>query len=121
MISSWAGLPDLVIASGQSISNVYQGVYTIHDAIGLMVYSPADLPEGVYFEVNPNQVATNASSGWQEYETFDVNGNSIQLFVPTEGKSQIYQEPIFGGSVRLHSDTPVAGDRVFKVTKQWTT
>jgi hypothetical protein len=121
MISSYATLPDLVIASGATVSNVFQGVYVFHDAIGLQIYSPDTLPETVYIEVNKDQQATNTSSGWKPYEVFDNAGVSINLFVPGAGKSQTYQEPIFAGSMRLKSTGAVGADRVFQVNKIWTT
>ena len=121
MISSFAPLPDLVIPSGTNVSEIFNGVYVFHDANGIMLYSPTGLVESVYFEVNPNQLATSSSPNWCAYETFDPTGTSINMFVPGAGKAQVYQEPVLAGSFRLKSSTNVGADRIFKCNKLWTT
>lgn len=119
MLSNIVPLPDIVIPSGTAVSGMVSGVMQYEDSFGIMLYSPATLPESVYIECTPDIVAT-ASSTWYPYETFDVSGNSINLFVPGAGKCQVYQEPVFAGSFRLHSTTNVAADRTFKITKNYT-
>lgn len=122
MISNYASLPDLVIPSGQTVSQVFNSVYVYSDAIAIMIESPSTLPESVYIEVNPDQLATNSSSNWSPYETFDpATAASINLYVPSAGKSQVYQEPVFAGSFRLTSTSAVGADRSFKCNKLWTT
>ena len=117
MLSNIVKLPTITIASGQTISNIVSGVQQYEDAFGIILYSPTTLPESVYFECNPNHDALTGDSGWVEYETFDVTGTSIRLFVPGANKCQVYQEPMFAGAFRLRSTTNVAADRVFAVTK----
>ena len=122
MITSYGSLPDLVIPNGSTMSQVFNGVYVYHDAIGgIQIYSPAVLPESVYIEVNKDQLATNSSPGWEEIETFDDTGASIRLFVPGAGKSQTYTEMVTAGSFRLRSTAAVAADRVFQCNKLWST
>lgn len=121
MISNYGSLPDLVIPSGQTVSQVFNSVFVYSDAVAIMIESPEVLPESVYIEVNPDQEATNSSTNWTPYETFDPTGASINLYVPSAGKSQVYQEPVFAGSFRLTSTGPVGSNRAFKCNKIWTT
>jgi len=122
MITSYASLPDLVIPNGQTHSQVFNGVYVYHDAVGgIEIYSPDTLPESVYIEVNQDQLATNSSSGWKPIETFDDTGASVRLYVPGAGKAQTYTDMIPAGSFRLTSTTAVVADRTFKCNKLWST
>jgi len=120
MISSYAQLPPITIPNGTAVSALVRGVYMYHDAVGLMFYSPATLPESVYFEINQDENATETSTGWVALQSY-ASGALANVVLPAAGCAQVYQEVVFSGCFRLRSTTNVAADRVFTANKVWTT
>jgi hypothetical protein len=116
MSDSYASLPDLVVPSGQVVSNVLPGVYTYHDAKSLELYgTDGAYPEAATLEVNQDQNATNASSGW-----VTANDAGADLTPPAAGKSKSFGEAVIGaGSLRIKLAGAAAANRTWKANKKW--
>lgn len=117
MSDSYASLPDLVIPNGTNVSNVLPGVYTYHDAKEIVLYGSdaGGYPETYTLEINQDQNATNATSGW-----VTANDLGADLTPPAAGKSKAFGEAVVAaGSLRLKAGVAVAGNRTWKANKKW--
>lgn len=119
MISNAASLPDWVIPNGQTTSQVFNSPGVYGDSVGIALYGT----DGAYAETytiegNKDQQATNASSGWM---TLQGGSPAADLNPPAAGKSKIYQEIVFAGSLRLKASGAVAATRTWQASKVWTT
>ena len=101
-------LDDLVIANGQTASNVLIARLHYRDAFTLTFYSPATLPETVTLQASNTE---DGSSGW-----FNVSRAGAD-FLMTIGKALTLEEPNYT-ALRLLAGGAVAAQRTFKVTKE---
>lgn len=103
----------MTIPSGSSVSNVLSAWNTFGGSAGLMIYSPASLPETVNIEVSPD--TANVPTSW-----FDIqDGDPVaDLVVPGAGKALFFERLVLANHIRLVSTTNVGADRIFQVTFQ---
>lgn len=118
METSYASLPDIVIASGQQYSQVFNGVYVYHDALRIMIYGTGAYGAETYtIEGNQKQDATNADTGWV---TLKGNDNTTNLSLPPAGEMRSYETELTGvGSFRVKASANVAAERRWKANKLW--
>lgn len=114
MAASNVRMPDLVIASGQTKSNIMNSPLAFDDAEAITLYAPGTVDAGTYtIEVNADPKATSASSGWDTLQIGDPAGDAAP---PGINKARTYYELACVGSYRL-SGPSAAADRVFQQTK----
>jgi hypothetical protein len=118
MQTSYASLPDIVIAIGQTLSQVFNGVHVYHDAVKLLFYGTGAYGAETYtIEVNQKQDATNADTGWVTAKNDDGTTN---LALPPAGESETYGLSLIGsGSFRVKASAGVAAERRWKANKIW--
>ena len=116
MQSSYASLPDIVIAAGQTNSNVFNGVYVYHDATQLILYGTGAYGAETYkIQVNQDQEATNSSSGW-----VDLQIAGADVTPPAASKSKEFGvDLVSSGSFRIVASAGVAAERRWKANKLW--
>jgi hypothetical protein len=119
METSYASLPDIVIAAGQQYSQVFNGVYIYHDAVQIDMYGTgAYAAEAFAIEINQKQDATNSDTGWVSAVAID---NTTVLTPPAAGLSKHFGQELTGsGSFRIKcTGGNVAAERRWKANKLW--
>lgn len=107
-------IPDCVILTGQSVSTVFNSAKHHMTAEALMIMAPAALDAGTYtLEVNPDQLATNASTGWT---TLQIGDPAADAASPAAGKARLYYELPAAPSWRIKCSVVAVADRTFKVS-----
>lgn len=116
MLSFYASLQDLVLEAGETKSNIMQGRFVFHDAVGVVMYgmTGGDAAD-ISIEVNFDPSADENSTGW-----VTLNDASGPLLAPTLGTARVYQEPCYVGSFRL-SRAATGTATTFKINKIFTT
>lgn len=113
----------LKIPNGATDSNVFTAHLHYGDAVVIVIYGPASLPETITLQVTDepdpaNPAFTNpngASPVWLPLK--DVAGTAIPL--PGAGEARVYTNQLQGTmAFRAHTGGAVAGDRVWIVSKQ---
>lgn len=114
MQTFYASLPDIVIADGETESNIFHSPKDYGDAIALIIYGSGAYGETYVIEVNQNEEADGTETDWVTLQ----GGNPIaDLAPPAAGKARIYQELVFAGSFRIVADAPVTGDETWQLNK----
>lgn len=105
-----ASCPSLVIANGQTASNVY-GEEILHDAVGFLIASPSALAETVNLQVSWD------NSTW--FTLYSRDTDEDQTVAPAA--KAIYSEfPRVAKYFRLLATGAVAAERTFLVRKDFT-
>lgn len=105
-----AGIADVTIASGDTISRVVDGKYEYADATAINIQSPATL-DAVTFTIEVSYDGTTFAT---------LNDGTSDIAPPAAGKSRQYIEMLGTKSFRLKASSAVSADRTFKLTKQYT-
>lgn len=109
--------PALVIAAGQQNSNVLPA-NVLEDLVAVMLYGPATLDALTFaLQVNPDPLATNASSGW--VALCDSAGNG--LTAPAALKAQLYNEIPHAGALRVRASSATTNPATWAVSGVTTT
>jgi hypothetical protein len=114
MSQFFSSIQPLVFANAGTNSNVFNGLHVYSDSRSIMIYSPTGLSDTVVLQVNPDEDATNASSGWCGLTT---DGTTV-LAVPAADKARTYDISM-AGSFRLHCAAGASGALTFAVTKNF--
>lgn len=99
----------VTIPNGTTTSNVLQAWNTYGGSAGIIIYSPATLPETVRIQVSPNNV-----------DWFDLQDGSplADVTVPSGGKAIFYDRLVLSAAFRLVAGANVGGTRTFFVSFQ---
>lgn len=118
MESSYASLPDIVIAVGTQYSQVFNGVWAYHDALQLLIYGTGAYGAETYtVEINQKQDALTGDAGWVTAKALD---NATNVALPPAGESRHYGLELIGaGSFRVKASANVAAERRWKINKVW--
>jgi len=100
----------LTIASGQTTSNSILSWQTYGSASGIMIHSPATLPETITLQVSPDNGTT-----WNDLQLGVPLAN---VLVPGPAKATYYNGIVLGTAIRLVAGAAVGGNRVFTITYQ---
>lgn len=103
-----AKLPDLVIASGQTSSNVIDMDTQGFDGVGFTIVSPAALPETVQIQVSVDGI------------TYGILNDGVgAIIAPIAGNARYYTEIRACKSWKLVATGATAGTRTFNVMKDF--
>ena len=105
-----ARLHDVVIPSGAAVTRSIFGTYEYSDATAIVIQSPATL-DALTFTIETSNDGTN-------FATMSDGTNNIP--VPAAGKAIQYTDMLGSKYFRIKASGNVAADRIFLVSKQWT-
>ncbi len=103
----------VTIANGATASNVISSWNTYGGSAGIMIYSPATLPETVKIEVSADTSST--PTNWRNLQDGAVLAD---LTVPAANKAQYYERLVLANHVRFVSTAAVGAERNFSITFQ---
>lgn len=99
----------LTIPAGQTTSNPLLAWQSYGSSAGIMIHSPASLPETVRIQVSPNGV------NWNDLQ----DGSPLaDVQVPAATKSLYYDRLVLAFAIRFVAAAAVGADRVFNITYQ---
>ncbi len=102
----------VTIPSGQTVSNVVEAWNSYGGAAGIVMYSPATLPETVNVQVSPG-----FNTGDTPYWAVLQDGSTpADVTVPAAGKALFFDRLVLTGAFRLVATSAVGGNRVFFVS-----
>lgn len=101
-------IPDIVIASGATLSNIVSADGIYEAAIGIMIYAPATLPETTVIEVT-DAIPPVAGSVWRVLQ----DDTAVDIAGPLAGKARLYMKLVFANGFRLKANGATAAARTF--------
>lgn len=107
MSSHVVPLDDIVVASGQTASNVLTARTHYRDADSITFFGPATLPETATLQSSDTE---DGSSGW-----FNVSRGGVDVTIPA-GKAVTLELPSFR-AIRVLLSGAAGATRTFKVNK----
>jgi hypothetical protein len=108
--------PDLTVAAAGVLSNhIYADKNYESSLLGILIYSPATLPEAGTIEVTDGVEANDATNVWRTLQLNSDIAAGADLPIPAAGKARLYKDLSCANGFRIRI-AAVAAQRVFNTS-----